>query len=390
MEEDPTGQAEAFVYDLGTRASLVMRELVPEMHTSGPQKCYREKATDDFTGWTIWAAATLLARWIIAKPEMFAGKDVIELGAGCGVTGLATACCTSAKSVVLNDYQEPVMQNLLYNVARNATRDASAPPIPATPASVSSGDSAISAQVGDETYTLRDTFRTSTGCAVTLSQMDWDNPDTWPRRQEPSGASSDSDDGEAPPAYAQYDVVICADLFYRRSYSRKVASAVRALLRPGGVVLIATPTAREGLSTLDTMMASAGFGAEEAPFPPEWRVNPLRAPHCASDELLRGLGLARLGLRPDPSSEWEAQLRAQAEAHSARTEASEGDDDGDLVVPLVSATTGAPACPLHFVGTARAKGMFPELFVPSYGIVSIVYRKPQQQPEGEDGESSEA
>lgn len=76
---DPEGQAGTYVYDLGVRAGLVMRELVPELHTQGPQKCYRERATDDVTGWTIWAAATLLARLVAAHPAVFARRDVIEL-----------------------------------------------------------------------------------------------------------------------------------------------------------------------------------------------------------------------------------------------------------------------------------------------------------------------
>ena len=414
-EDDVASAAEEFVYDLGANRGLVMRELVPEMHTQGPQKCYREKATDDFTGWTIWAAATLKARWIAERPELFAGKDCIELGAGCGLTGLAAACCTPAKSVVLSDYPKETMENLLYNTARNCERIEGHPVLAPPPARVAGakGTGPITTSLAGKEYSLMDTFRSPTGCLVSLSQMDWDETDTWPRKAAATATASEhsATNGDDSKAYATYDVVIMADLFYRRSYSRKVATAVQSLLRPGGIVIVATPTAREGLQTLDTMMAGAGFTAEETPFPAAMRVNPLRRPG-PRQAMLAGLGLERLGLIPVPGP-WEAQLQALIDAHAAKavesasTETSAGADDeedeggsssdgidGDVVVPLAIAGQEPSSCPnnkpasLHFVGDSRAKGMFPEMFVPSYSIVSIIYRPRAEGPE-EDGDSTD-
>jgi predicted nicotinamide N-methyase len=397
MEVDES-QAAEYVYDLGSRLGLVMRELFPEMHTAGPQKCYRERATDDATGYTIWAAATLLGRWILAHPEAVAGKDVIELGAGCGVTGLAAACGASPRTMVLSDYPTATMSNLLYSTARNCARvrEGSAVSTAAAVGGKGAAPAPVTATVAGAEYHLNDVFVSPAGCEVTLAQLDWDEPATWPR----TGGGGDGGGGDSDGAFATYDVIICADLFYRRSYSRKVAAAVRAMLRPGGLVLAATPTAREGLQTLDGMMAAAGFASVEEPFPAAWRVNPLRRPGPVEGSggggLFDGLQLERLGLAPAApgASEWRTQLDALLT--TPRDGEGGGDVEGELVVPLelVAAATaeagGAPPPPpppLHFVGDERARGMFPEMAVPSYSIVVIQFTR--NNPAGDDENEGE-
>ena len=102
-----------YVYDLSTGAGLVLREIVPEMHTCGPNRPYRERANDDATGWTIWATSVLFARYIRTHRDAFAGQDILELGAGCGLVGLAAACGTAARSVCLSDYPAETVSNLV-------------------------------------------------------------------------------------------------------------------------------------------------------------------------------------------------------------------------------------------------------------------------------------
>lgn len=232
--------AEEYVYDLDdARRGLIVHELVPEMHTSGPAKCYRERANDDYTGYTVWAASVLLSRWIIEHRDDFAGQRVIELGAGCGLSGLAAAACTTAERVVLSDYPRSTMENLLYNVARNCERvaagaDAEALGGAAPPRGVGGGEPdhlvATLGGAGGPTFTGRDAFRAPSGCLMLLAQLDWDDAATWPREAGGGGA------------FATFDVILASDLFYRRSYARKVASAALQLLRPGGRLVCVTPT----------------------------------------------------------------------------------------------------------------------------------------------------
>lgn len=53
-------------------------------------KAFREKAKDDFTGWTVWASSIVAARWAASRSAEFSGRDVLELGSGCGLAGAAT------------------------------------------------------------------------------------------------------------------------------------------------------------------------------------------------------------------------------------------------------------------------------------------------------------
>jgi ankyrin repeat protein len=59
-----------------------------------------ETAIEDVTGYSIWCASLILARWmadLASKSSgnsnlLWKGKSVVELGAGCGVPGLVVAC----------------------------------------------------------------------------------------------------------------------------------------------------------------------------------------------------------------------------------------------------------------------------------------------------------
>jgi predicted nicotinamide N-methyase len=352
----------------------------------------------------VWASSPLAARWIAGHAALLEGRDVLELGAGCGLSGLAAALCAAPRSVVLSDYAPDTLANLLYNVARNCQRAdgraagggggvaAGATPVPP-----------VSVELGGVRYGLGDAFTSRTGARVTLAQLDWDAPSTWPRAGGGEGGGGDDagvgadavSSGDGVPPHARYDVLLMTDVVYRRSYARKVAGVVEGLLRPGGLVLVATPTAREGLPTLDRMMAAAGFTADEEPMPDEWRVSPLRAPGAG---MLAGLGLARLGLRPvglasvgvDEGEEggkeraYERALlaRAAAEGGDGGGEGGGGELGGALRVPLEAVDgSGAPAGQLHLVPPHAARGMFPELDMPNYGIVMIRYHR--KAPEGE-------
>ena len=181
----------------------------------------------DVTGWTVWGSSVVLARFIEARAGLFATQSLLELGAGCGVAGLWAAARASPACVYLSDYNELTVSNLRRNVAANAAC-----------------------------------------CApCDVAAVDWDDESTWPL--EPGCA-----EGEP----RTFPVVIGADLVYRRSYARKLASVLERMVQPGGRFVLATPGQREGLPTLMQMLQRAGWICEEElDAPPEWRANPLRA-----------------------------------------------------------------------------------------------------------------
>ncbi|TMW55064.1 hypothetical protein Poli38472_013826 [Pythium oligandrum] len=69
------------------------------------------------TGYLLWGAAIVLARWIHLHRDLFDDKAVLEVGSGLGLGGIVAA--RYAMRTTLTDYQEDTCQALEYNVALN-------------------------------------------------------------------------------------------------------------------------------------------------------------------------------------------------------------------------------------------------------------------------------
>jgi predicted nicotinamide N-methyase len=66
----------------------------------------------------MWPSAVALSRWLVSNPDIVHGRSVLELGAGCGLTGLVAAGL-SPSNVVLTDFNPKVLENLSHNIALN-------------------------------------------------------------------------------------------------------------------------------------------------------------------------------------------------------------------------------------------------------------------------------
>ena len=106
----------------------------------------RQSAQKD-VGFVMWPSAVVLSRWLVSNPDEVRGKRVLELGSGCGLTGLVAAkilrdsepregskrsladtvsrpaASTNKPSpsgrVILSDFNETVVKNLRGNIALN-------------------------------------------------------------------------------------------------------------------------------------------------------------------------------------------------------------------------------------------------------------------------------
>jgi hypothetical protein len=67
------------------------------------------------TGQIPWPVCHLLNWYILARPELFEGKSVVEIGAGVGLTGLLLAEMDIARAVHITDGQDEIMANLRAN-----------------------------------------------------------------------------------------------------------------------------------------------------------------------------------------------------------------------------------------------------------------------------------
>ncbi|KAJ2773909.1 hypothetical protein IWQ57_001072 [Coemansia nantahalensis] len=75
------------------------------------------------TGLQMWEAGLCLADYVLVNPDIVRAKNVVELGAGCGLAGLVCAAAGAAQ-VVLTDFNGAVLQQLEHN--RRISKDSRA------------------------------------------------------------------------------------------------------------------------------------------------------------------------------------------------------------------------------------------------------------------------
>jgi predicted nicotinamide N-methyase len=223
-------------------------------------------------GQLLWPSAPLLGRWAVAHRAWLAGREVLEIGAGMGLTGCVAAlaaavaevearqlqgCCQPppplATRVVLSDYvNEVVLANLMYNVALNdpSRNRADMGPLPSSFAPLS----------------LRTLMR--------VQSLDWDEV----AAAEGRSSSGKAEEAEASrcvppvPPSARFDVILGSDMICCASDAEGVAAVVARHLTPGGfaVFLLPPPRTRYGVDALPAALCRAGLRLEQRPLHPAY------------------------------------------------------------------------------------------------------------------------
>ena len=172
-----------------------------------------DRPDQDTTGLSIWAASLVMARWM--KTLSWDRKTVVELGAGCGVPGLAVASSVpSPEMVYLTDLNPNAVDNLSHNIELNNLTNASA-------------------------------IRT-----------DWSDKETWPGKK--------------------VDFVIGSDLIYQKELIPLLTQVILGMVKPGGTFYYVAPdTGRAGLENFITEMKRMCPMWKEKECPVEYLRNPL-------------------------------------------------------------------------------------------------------------------
>lgn len=159
------------------------------------------------TGYLLWGAAIVLARWVHLHRELFFEKSVLEVGSGLGLGGIIAA--RYAHQTVLTDYQDDTCRALEYNVQLNQPFihefDAYKPP-------------------------------------VTVEHLDWDSMDSiHPERK--------------------MDIVVASDIICEPSTAEGFLRVVRHRLRATGVAYLmnADSHSRFGVIHLHKLLAESDF-----------------------------------------------------------------------------------------------------------------------------------
>lgn len=79
----------------------------------------RNKISSGTTGLNVWESALAISEWALQNEEIFRNKNILELGAGTGLSSLIIGKCCSPKSIHITDGNGKVIENLLENVGRN-------------------------------------------------------------------------------------------------------------------------------------------------------------------------------------------------------------------------------------------------------------------------------
>jgi predicted nicotinamide N-methyase len=190
---------------------LLIRELA--MANADNPFADTERPDQDTTGFSIWSAALVMARWLNTKS--WDDASVLELGSGCGVPGLAIAVSKPPpKQVFVTDLNPKTVENLGSNIELNELEN------------------------------------------VQAMCMDWSDKSTWPQEQ--------------------LDFVVGSDLIYQKSLVPLLTEVVMGLLKPGGTFLYVAPdNGRDGMEEFIAKMKKRCPGWKQEVAPSSYHSNPL-------------------------------------------------------------------------------------------------------------------
>jgi predicted nicotinamide N-methyase len=197
---------------------------------------------DDTTGLALWPATVLCARWVASQPDLTRNKVVVELGAGCGLPGLAAAVYGAPKSVYITDIHDPTLQNAIYNTHLNAIQT-----------SVENNNGSTQVDTRSNVAFLGPDASVKT----VVQNVSWTDPSTYPEEKA--------------------HVLLGSDLVYDASILAVLCPAVHAILQDGGTFLYVAPDdGRDGMAGLITALQECGIElVSQTPCPDHLYSNPL-------------------------------------------------------------------------------------------------------------------
>ncbi|XP_021185031.3 protein-lysine N-methyltransferase EEF2KMT [Helicoverpa armigera] len=79
----------------------------------------RNMVVNGTTGLKTWEAALMLSDWALCNPEIFANKNIQELGCGVGFTGITISKLCNVKSLTFTDCHNDVLKTVCENIQIN-------------------------------------------------------------------------------------------------------------------------------------------------------------------------------------------------------------------------------------------------------------------------------
>ncbi|KAJ4459152.1 hypothetical protein PAPYR_4954 [Paratrimastix pyriformis] len=224
----------------------------------------------------VWPSAQVLAEFLLTSPHLLRGKHVVELGAGCGLAGIAAAFCEPA-SMTLTDYCSRSDYGHVFPPAQ---------PSPDSPA----------ADPGD-TVALSNCILNCRMNGLAPTEVIHGAPTA--DRQVRVCALNWADFGEPLLSYGpDPDVILGADTFYESAdFEPLLATLYELLSRKRDAYFVTTYQPRSAHVLLRMLLPKWGFCVEEVAFTAH-----CLAPHSDEDLCPPAVGLYILRLCQPPSA----------------------------------------------------------------------------------------
>ena len=172
------------------------------------------------SGCRVWDASAALARWILQQEVCIAKRDVLELGAGVGLVGVAAAYAMATR-VVLTDNEALLLPNLRHNI-----------------------------KLFESSSSGQRMARYNNLAKLEVSPLDWSDPSA-----------------DLVAAHGTFDVILASDVVYSSGAVAGLVGAIRALLKPDGTLFMSYAGGRHGQAQFKAELEAAGASCKEKPVP---------------------------------------------------------------------------------------------------------------------------
>ncbi|KZP25858.1 hypothetical protein FIBSPDRAFT_368717 [Athelia psychrophila] len=118
----PTPEPTVTIYERDPQSRRAFRQAVPESEIAAEDDWEKIEiklvGKTELWGHYLWNAARAFTTFLDENPQLYRGRNVLELGAAGGLPGIVAAK-NGARKVVLTDYDEPLINNLKDNIKTN-------------------------------------------------------------------------------------------------------------------------------------------------------------------------------------------------------------------------------------------------------------------------------
>ena len=212
----------------------------------------RQSAQKD-VGFVMWPSAVVLSRWLVSNPKELHGKTVLELGAGCGLTGLVAA-------KIIQDFKHLEVNELSLSVTETtATEAAAAAAAPTTTTTTIVPSDSGSVILSDFNETVVKNLKGNIGLndlneIATAEGLDF-------YQQDPNGKGRLTTDGvQRTDDLDLADVILAADVICQPEDAFAAARSIASALREGckAIVVSADSKHRFGVEKLEEAIKTVG------------------------------------------------------------------------------------------------------------------------------------